>query len=520
MKKLLIDIVWLIVCSLTLVVCFPISEKLQTIIPSAPWELFAFFLFVPLFYRLNGKNLLQSFNFGFIAGCLFYFGSLSWVVITMVNYGNMPAWLSYMILSLLVLYLAVYHGLFFLFIAMFTRQNIPLTLVAPFIWVVLEYTRGWFLSGFPWNSLGYSQFKMLPLIQSADIASVHGISFLIILINSSLYDIFFRSFTNSKRLFIAAISSTVFILNLGYGLFRLSEKTECDSQKICYVQGNFRQDEKWAPENRNLTLETYLDLSRSICAEKPDVIVWPEAALPFRLRYSAVAYNAVARLTRECDTTLATGSPDRMTIDNVRHYYNSVFVIDRDGQFGERYDKMHLVPFGEYVPYPKLLYFVDKLTQGAVGNFTAGDKYTVFTESEFPFSVYICYETIFPDQLRIFVQKGARFLLNVTNDAWFGRSAASYQHFSMTVFRAIENRVPIVRAANTGISGAFSHHGEIIHQTALFTREAQCQTIKLPRYEKTTIYCQWGDFFVFICSVLLIGESLYFLRRALKQRVH
>lgn len=508
-KKKINEIIIIALSALLLILSFPVSERISNFLPHWHWELGAFFAFIPIFFLIQKKTYRAAFTVGYFWGFLFFFGTLSWIIETMVHYGNMSIILSYSILTLLALYLAIYIGVFFLLTRfIIDKLNLPLALIAPPLWVILEFHRSWIISGFPWNSLAYSQYKNLIFIQSADIFGIWGLSFLIILINAFFFDIFFNKQSKTKKIIILIITSLILFSNLYYGKVKLSENIKGDSMLIALIQGNFKQEEKWQQNKRSLTLNTYIELSHSVCEKKLDLIVWPEAAIPFMLRYSGDAFSKISRLARDCKTDIVVGSPDRIDKNNKVHFYNSAFLITPDGNLTNRYDKMHLVPFGEYVPLQRFLFFIEKLTDGAVGNFSEGKDYTVFKHSKFPFSVYICYETIFPDQLRIFIKKGARFLVSITNDAWFGRSAASYQHFSMTIFRAIENRCPVVRAANTGISGSIDKFGKIRLKSQIFTKTVLTDLIKVSPQQKLTLYTRYGDWFIVFCSFIIIFISV------------
>lgn len=502
---------------LLLVLAFPVSERLAAAIPAWPWELGAWIALVPIFLMVREQPLKRAFLSGYCFGCLFFFGSLSWIVVTMIDYGNMSPLLSYSVLLLLVLYLAAFIGLFFMLSKWLSdRLGLPFAAIAPPLWVVLEYHRSWLLSGFPWNSLGYSQYRLLPVIQIADLASVYGVSFMIVLVNACLADLVSPTHRPKTKTVVAGITAVTLLACLGYGHAGLSRHSDGHPAKVCLVQGNFSQDEKWEEGNRNLTLETYLNLTRSAGVAKPDLVVWPEAAMPFRLRYSALAYQAIAEVSQQLSIDLLVGSPDSIKAGRRNRYFNSVFQIDRLGRLVGRYDKIHLVPFGEYVPLQKLLFFVDKMTEGAVGNFSAGSRFSVFHTAAGPVSVYICYETIFPDLLRRFTLQGACFLASITNDAWFGRSAAGYQHFSMTVFRAIENRLAVVRAANTGISGFVDRQGRIGATTKLFERTTVCDTIMVKDPAELTLYTRYGDLFVCLCALFLGGIGIILIRLSAK----
>jgi apolipoprotein N-acyltransferase len=210
-------------------------------------------------------------------------------------------------------------------------------------------------------------------------------------------------------------------------------------------------------------------------------------------------------LAQEAGQPLLFGSPTYVRDGGQDVMYNSAFLVGPDTTVLGRYDKIHLVPFGEYIPLRRLLFFLDKLVAG-IGDFRSGEAYTVMAIPQGRFAVLICFEGIFPDLVRHFVRHGAQFLVNITNDAWFGYSPASYQHLSMVVFRAVENRLPIVRAANTGISAVIDPTGRLSQQTDLFVRTWIKARIT-PAEGATTFYTRWGDLFAYGC-VLVTAVSL------------
>jgi apolipoprotein N-acyltransferase len=244
--------------------------------------------------------------------------------------------------------------------------------------------------------------------------------------------------------------------------------------------------------------------------EDPDLIVWPETATPFNFSNDLINKKKLLQLGQDSNSFIFFGSTSYIRKGNQVIPFNSAFLVSPEKKVLDQYDKMHLVPFGEYVPLKKLLFFVDKMVTG-IGNFGSGTEYTVFSMPEGKFSALICFEVIFPELVRHFANAGAEFLVNITNDAWFGKSAASYQHISMVVFRAVENRRPVIRAANTGISGIIDSKGEIIAQTDIFVRDKIIGNI-FPEKSPKTFYTLYGDVFaisVLLCTVVYGGLSFY-----------
>jgi len=476
----------------------------------------AFVALIPLFFavkRSGRKN--PAFFTGFIAGLVFYLGTIYWLTVTMERYGGLPRGLSLTVLFLLSSYLALYTGIFAWGIGRMERCRVPLLLGAPALWVALEYARGHLLTGFPWALLGYSQYKNLLLIQVADITGVYGVSFLVLLINVAFSRILFslRRIVEIQKLFVS-LGSVILCLLLvtAYGASRLnafrSEKP-ADTIRVGVIQGNIEQKRKWDPTFREKILAIHTRLSRRLIAEKPDLIIWPEAAVPFFFSADGASQSRLLALIDDLGVDLLFGSPDFRIQDGKEVFFNSVFLVSPGARLRGKYDKMHLVPFGEYVPLRKALFFVNPVID-QIGDMTPGRSVTLMQTDKGTCGTPICYEIILPDLVRRFVDGGADFIATLTNDDWFGRSSAPYQHFSMAVFRAVENRVPLVRAANSGISGVVTPEGRIVRATRIFMEDAF--TVDLPLMEHTkTLYTRFGDFFAWICivvSCLLVLRTL------------
>jgi len=488
---------------------------------------FAWFGMIPLFIAVHNKTPLQSFWLGWAQGILFYLGTLSWIINTMVNYGRLPLSVSIFLLIVLALYLGAYTGLFCFFLSCFSHPKVHKWLAASFIWVSLEYVRAHFLTGFPWASLAYSQFNFLSVIQIVDITGIYGLSFLIVFINVIFFLIldYFYSFQPEKmELSIfgnyVGVAVLLIFVTLGYGFwknFSFGSRTGKKSLKVALLQGNIEQNHKWDPVYQKMVYKTYQDMTLKAAGSDPNLIVWPETATPFNFSSDIVNQKKLLQLVKESNSNILFGSPSYTERKKDITLFNSAYLISPEKKVLGQYDKIHLVPFGEYVPLKKLLFFVDKMVTG-IGNFGSGTEYTVFSIPDAKLSVLICFEVIFPDLVRRFVKAGAEFLVNITNDAWFGKSAASYQHISMVVFRAVENRRPTIRAANTGITGIIDSRGKIISQTDIFVRDKIIGNI-FPEKNYRTFYTLYGDIFaiaILFCTIVYGGFNFYRGKR--KQR--
>ena len=432
----------------------------------------------------------------------------------MRHYGGLSVVPAFAFMLLLSAYLALYVGLFAVAVGPAVAASSFVCSLAPALfWTALEYARAHLLTGFPWASLGYSQYRNLPIIQIADIASIYGVGFLIVLVNTAvasfLYVLWRERRANWQPLGIAVCAV---VATLGYGQMRLGQTMGDGAISVAVVQGNIAQDRKWDEDFRDETLDGYLRLSRSVAWAKPALVVWPESATPVFFQTDPTYQTALFDLVATGQFDLLFGSPafDPTQADRAETLYNSAFLLSSRRGDINRYDKRHLVPFGEYVPPP--LFFVNKMVEG-IGDFTPGRTPTVMKAGGTSIGVVICFEVIFPEEVRQFVDRGAALMTTITNDAWFGDSAAADQHFSMVVFRAIENRVPFARAANTGFSGFIDAHGNIQSRTALFTEAAAVAS--LSPGTRRTFYTAHGDLFAIGCAILVVGGAVgrFFKRR-------
>jgi apolipoprotein N-acyltransferase len=486
--------------------------------PEFNLEFLAWFALVPLLFVIYSGNARRALRLGFVSGLVFYFITLSWVINTLVNYGNIPTVVSWLILSLLVSYLSLYMGLFTYLVNRFSKSHpVNIFLLAPVTWTALEYLRSTHsIYGFSWQGLGYSQFQSLPVIQMASITGVYGVTALIILVNAGLFVLIHPAFGKypAWKIFRKRISvSTLLLLLLcvGYGWWTLHREPIYSTPpvRVGLIQGNIPQKMKWDPAYRNEVLGRYRKLSFEAAMFKPDLMVWPEAVTPFFFGRDFSGTQYVLDTVRQAQVPLVLGSPAlKQTTEELalgkseplRLTNSAYFLSDHGVQLG-RYDKIHLVPFGEFVPFRSILFFIDKMVAN-IGDFERGEEAKVFQLGDNKFAVSICFEIIFPDLVRQPVKQGAGYLVNITNDAWFGKSAASYQHMSMVALRAVENRVPIVRAANTGITGSVDAYGRILEATEIF-KEGWIIAQIHPQTSKPGFYSTYGDVFSQICLVLV-----------------
>ena len=489
------------------------------IFPRFNLEFLAWFALIPLLFAIQNQPLRTVASRGFFAAMIFYFFSLNWITNTLVNYGNIPVILSYLILALLAAYLSFYISLFCVLTVKWSRgKPVYFFLLAPLIWTSLEYLRSTHMTfGFSWMGLGYSQFQTLSIIQPAEITGVYGVSALIVLVNAALHffintSVFHLNTHDGWKMSFRVIGVTTLVFGfwLSWGNWALNlTKSKIESSpkiRVALAQGNIDQRLKWKNFYQQPTMKIYKELTLQAAEKNPELVVWPEASTPFYYGLDPTGTKYIQDLARTSGVPILFGSPYKKTMGEKELAYNRAFLISSQGETIDVYDKMHLVPFGEFVPFREALFFIEKMVE-IIGDFGLGKRATVFKLNEHQLGVSICYEIIFPDLVRQPVKNGAEYLVNITNDAWFGKSAASYQHISMAALRAVENRTPIVRAANTGISGFIDATGQIRNTTQLFKRELVVDEIA-PNKGPRTFYSKFGDIFSYLCLALTATIAL------------
>lgn len=468
---------------------------------------------VPLLYFLFDLDGKKVFKAGFYFGVVYFFGTTYWIYHSMNKYGSIPLIPSFLLVLLLCLYLSLFPALFAYLYRSFTRRSdMPSLFVAPVLWTTLEFLRSYALTGFPWSSLGYSQYLFLPLIQVADITGVYGISFLIVAVNGAIVDALLLKRKHKEKPLASflptyggfALLGLSLVVVLSYGFYRMYQPRDGHNVKVAVIQGNVEQDKKWDPAYQESVVSTFQQLSVSAAGEAPQLIVWPETSLPFYFGKNKELTERFISFQRQLNSYLLFGSVLFRHSDTASGYTNSALLLDKNGIITYSYDKIHLVPFGEYIPLKRVLFFLETLGAG-VGDYIPGESYRKAVTPFGSFGTLICYEIVFPGLVRKFYAKGGDFIVTITNDAWFGKTFGPYQHFSMAVFRAIENRKPVVRAANTGISGFIDSNGRILGKTELFKRTYMVRDIKTD----TTLsrYTKYGDIFSYlniICVLLMI----------------
>jgi apolipoprotein N-acyltransferase len=505
--------------------------------PKYGFSLLAWIAYVPLLLaikKVNGRRaILKSYFYGFIAGFVTNIILLYWVVVAMHQYGNISLGVSIFGLILLSIILsALYSGTFTMLVKLFWNNSSTAELLfIPVLWVIIEYVKTFLFSGFPWELLGYSQYKNLSLIQISRWTSVYGVSFLIMLFNVLVYEFIIwwydkQSVRTTKYPFLLIKTVVILILftsTLIYGdiiIDRTQEKIAHASNTIMVglIQGNIDQNHKWDPVYQEQTMSSYFSLSQQAYDyAHPKLIIWPETATPFFFQTDYNYRKQLENFVISHNIYLLFGSPAFDYAKNGIRYFNSAFLLAPDGNVKGRYDKRHLVPFGEYLPLKHIFFFLRKLTEN-IGDFTAGKRNNLLTFDNVKIATLICYEIIFPQLSADDVRDGANILVTITDDAWFGDTSAPYQHLSMAVFRAVENDRFVVRAANTGISAVIAPTGKILTSTKLYV--PAFIDYKVDLLNTKTFYSLHGDIFVFICmGIFFIFTLRYVYNSATKSRL-
>ncbi len=487
----------------------------------AVWPIL-FVALVPLLLVIQRENVKGAALWGITGGLVHFVLLLYWIVIVLGKYGGLAWFISIPALLLLALYMSLYIGLFAL-LARYILQAFPPAVslwLLPSLWVGIDWLRGVIFTGFPWMDLGYALYKVPYLIQIADLVGHHGVTFLVVFVNTCLMLIVTKKHSVFGYLFL--LVPTLCLLG-GIGIYSKNrfeqvqhEMSAPDASRITVgiVQGNVDQSVKWSPSEQQATVENYLSQTKSLFGlPRPALVVWPETALPFYPPSNGYM-QPLKQVVAADDFALLTGAPWYEIIDrNAKkmNFYNSAILLQPDGLLGGKYYKTHLVPFGEYVPLKKFLPFLAPLVE-AVGDFSTGRIEQPLVWQKARVGVLICFESVFPELSRKWVLAGANILVNLTNDAWYGKSSAPYQSLAMSVLRAVETRRSLVRSANTGISAFVTPAGTITRQSELFVPWAAAKEVVL--LEQVTVWARYGYLFAPICLVIgLFGGLIAGSRR-------
>jgi apolipoprotein N-acyltransferase len=494
MKIKVSDVLWVVLCGAVSALAFPKFNL----------AFFSWISLIPLFFILSKKNPGQGFLLGWMAGFSYYAVLLYWIPDVPSHYGGLSVSISIIIYVGFMCVLGLTWAAFSLCFTKIHRSFPILSFfIAPFLWVSFELLITYILTGFPWGLLGYGQYKNLYLIQMASLTGIYGVSFVLVLFQS----LFVLSLKLRKRapFFIALV--LVLLIHVS-GFVSLKEiPVQENSFSAAVIQGNVSSDIQWGQlsfQEIEFLFNQHLQLSLDANLKNNNLVIWPEFTVPLCFGCSYGIYqefkDRLFRFVQETGCTLLLGTNEKSETEGETKYYNTAICLKPDLSQSQ-YHKIHLVPFGEYTPYKRIFAFISRVTH-AIGDITPGDQHKLHEHKGIRFGSPICYEIIFPNLVRKFTKNGASFLVTITNDGWYGQSSAPYQHFSMAVLRAVENRRYLLRAATTGISGIIDPYGRILSQSELMTQTFLYDTIA--PIHQTTVYTTHGDVFAYVSLTLTI----------------
>jgi apolipoprotein N-acyltransferase len=498
-------------------------------------------------HDLRDCSLRRAMLLGLVTGIVYFTGTLYWITRVMAVYGGLQPWVAVLVNAALIAYLALFPAIF----AIVTRRLVlaygPRALAAaPVVWVVTELGRTHIFTGFPWVLLGYSQTTVLPVAQFASVFGVYGVSMLVASVSTAMAMVMvsagpegpahLRGGADAQaygrggsegppqvplgRPFRAAVSRfapvVVVVLVLAgiaaWGARRAAaaEWTRSgDAIRVGLIQGNIDQADKQNPAHANAIFHGYIRMTRDALRKGAELVLWPESSTPFLFEDEVDAARQIRSLAQQAKVPILVGSDQVERTGGSFKYYNSAFLVAADGTSGRAYRKMHLVPFGEYVPLKQLLFFAAPLVE-AVSDFSAGEDAVLLPVGTHMISTAICYEVVYPDLVRKFVVAGSELLTTITNDAWFGATSAPYQHFEQASMRAIEEGRYLVRSANTGISGIVDPYGRVLERTDIFQTAVLVGEARFLR--TSTFYARHGDILAY-ASVVVTAVLLVMARR-------
>ncbi len=469
---------------------------------------------MPLLWALKDQSLKAAFWLGLVSGLAHYVALLYWIVYVTHVFGKLPLIAAIGILLLLAGYLCLYTAVWGLGVAWGAARGLSLLWWAPVLWVALEMGQTYIISGFPWELLGNGLYQ---LPAAAPAGRYHrGVRPLLPGgpgERQPLSPLLSRPGGKAFKFRQAAAVGLILALWIGYGFYRLGEVDRLMAAspkiKVAVVQGNMKQGEKWKKEMVQTTLNRYGELTRKVQGAR--LIIWPETAAPFLYVRTPDLAAEVQKIARDSGGYLLFGSPAYEMTPQGEYYYNRAYLLNPQAETIGSYDKAHLVPYGEYVPLRRFFPFIGKMVP-MVGDFAEGPVGATVSLPEGAFGPLVCYESIFPYLARAQVANGARLLVNITNDAWFGKTSAAYQHLSMAVLRAVENHVCLARAANTGISAFIDGAGRLLWTSEINVPEAHA--LELAWLPGGSLYTRIGDVFAWAC-VIIAGLAVILARRRL-----
>ncbi len=473
----------------------------------------AWVAFIPIAIFIDrSASVRRAFAGGFALGFVLAFASLNWMPTVLAHYGGLPsplAWIAYaLLIAVLACYPAAACGL--------TRSLIrwggeSYLLVFPALWVLSEYAQSFSpFGGLPWLVAAYSQSRFLPVIQISDITGVYGISFVLAWTGASAAWLTKKRGHGRSAWLPAGISIAMVVGMLVYGgaSMRRWESPE-PRYRVAMLQKNISYDDPHSVLVEKFG-EGYARMADSLKTTGTDLLLLPESPSPVFFETDAAYRQGLATLAGSFRFGIVFNNVRIQDSGEISRYFNSAYFMDRSGKVDGVYDKIHLVPFGEYIPWKRLLSFIEVISKD-VGSFEPGSSYLVARIDGHPVNAVVCFEAVFPDMVRRFVRQGSELIINLTNDGWYGDSAAPFQHLAIARFRAVENRRFLLRSTNSGISALVNPDGHIQASTGIL-REAICRG-RFDFMTTETFYTRYGDVFVFLCAIISVGLALFSVLR-------
>jgi apolipoprotein N-acyltransferase len=457
---------------------------------------------VPLItYLFFSSGPGPAFLGGFVTGSVQFFGLLIWIPAVLAHYGGIPVVLAWVLYGLMVAMQACYAGIACALTRVCMKRAGDVFLLAfPAAWVALEYVRNFVIfEGFPWLQVGYSQTEYLPLIQISDLTGVYGVSFVILWINTGIAWAILRF--GRKSAFVPILAGAILVAGtIAYGhqaLGRWANSTL--GARAALLQGNLSFDE---PDNvlSWKFQHGYAKMAAQVSASKVDLLVIPESPSPLTFQYDTAYRQTIQDLARQFRYGVIFNNISFADGQSASRYFNSAYFLDGQGIEAGRYDKIHLVPFGEYIPWSRVFFFAETVTKD-VSAFTPGTTYRIVHMGGHPVNAVICFEIVFPNLVREFIRQGSELIVNLTNDGWYGDTAAPHQHLAMSRWRSVENRRYLIRAANTGISAFVEPTGRIQVRTGILREEVCVGNFAF--IAEPTFYSRHGDLFAIGCAIIM-----------------
>lgn len=457
-----------------------------------------------------GQPPRRAFLLGLVAGTIYFIGTIYWTSTVVRQFGGLPLPLALVAMLLLALYLGLFPALAALMTSRFVNRVGPaglLLFAAP--WVATEFFRGYLFGGFPWVPLGNSQVRLLPIAQIASVLGVYGVSALVAFVNSVIA---YALLTNGRGRLKAVATAVAVVFGVGvWGTWRLADgglTREGTPLRVGLVQGNIAQEDKWDRSQARRIFTTHVAMTREAAAKGAQYVLWPESSTPFMFDEDSGGSELLRQLAREVNAPILFGS-DQIERGPSPRLYNAAFLVTPEGKTAAVYRKIHLVPFGEYIPFKSWLFFVSPLVE-SLAEFAPGGSIVLLPVNGHMTSTAICYEVVYPSLIREAVEAGSELLTTITNDAWYGHSSAPYQHFELASMRAIEQGRYLTRAANTGISGIVDPYGRVVTASAIFEQVTLVNEVRL--LTSRTLYSVIGDVIAYV-AIALTASALIVLRR-------